>query len=175
MLRDAGSEGHQIPVYLHKNPVFRLPPADVPIVMIGPGTGVAPFRSFVAERAALGAKGRNWLFFGERVFETDFLYQAEWLAWRKQGVLTRLDVAFSRDQPTKLYVQHRLIEQGKDVWAWLAEGACIYVCGDATRMAPDVHAALIEVVCRHGGYSEEGAAEYLVDLQRQRRYQRDVY
>jgi sulfite reductase (NADPH) flavoprotein alpha-component len=175
MLSAASPEGSPLPVYLHRNPAFRLPAPDVPIIMIGPGTGVAPFRAFVAEREALAARGRNWLFFGERVFETDFLYQAEWLAWRKQGVLTRLDVAFSRDQANRIYVQHRLLEQGREVWAWLAEGACVYVCGDALRMAPDVHAALIEVARRHGGHTEESAAEYLADLQRQRRYQRDVY
>jgi sulfite reductase (NADPH) flavoprotein alpha-component len=147
----------------------------VPIIMIGCGTGVAPFRAFVAERAALGARGRNWLFFGDRSFETDFLYQADWLAWRKQGVLTRIEVAFSRDQAQKVYVQHRLQECGAAIWSWLEEGAHIYVCGDAQHMAPDVHRALLQIVERHGGHSAERATEYFSQLQRDRRYQRDVY
>jgi sulfite reductase (NADPH) flavoprotein alpha-component len=167
--------GAHVPVYLHRNAAFRLPAPDVPIVMIGPGTGVAPFRAFLAEREATGASGRNWLFFGDRCFETDFLYQAEWLAWRKNGLLQRLDVAFSRDQPEKIYVQHRMREHGAELWAWLEEGAHVYVCGDAKRMAPDVHAALREIVGRHGGYDEDRAEEYLTDLQRKRRYQKDVY
>jgi sulfite reductase (NADPH) flavoprotein alpha-component len=136
---------------------------------------VAPFRSFVAEREAAGARGRQWLIFGDRSFELDFLYQAEWLGWRKNGVLTRLDVAFSRDQERKVYVQHRLLEHGAELWAWLAEGAHLYVCGDATRMAPDVEAALLTVLKRHGGLSDDDARSYLLELQRARRYQRDVY
>jgi sulfite reductase (NADPH) flavoprotein alpha-component len=167
--------GETLPIYVHRNAGFRLPAPDVPIIMIGPGTGVAPFRAFVAERAALGAPGRNWLFFGDRSFETDFLYQAEWLAWRKQGVLTRIEVAFSRDQPEKVYVQHRIRDCGAELWRWLEEGAHVYVCGDAQQMAPDVHRALTEVAERHGGLSEERAAEYFSELVRQRRYQRDVY
>lgn len=168
-------EGATVPIYLHRNAGFRLPAPDVPIIMIGPGTGVAPFRAFVAERAATGARGRNWLFFGDRCFETDFLYQADWLEWRAQGVLTRIDVAFSRDQDRKIYVQDRLRENGADVWKWLNDGAYVYVCGDAQRMAPDVHATLLEIARRHGSYSEEQAIEYLAQLQRERRYQRDVY
>jgi sulfite reductase (NADPH) flavoprotein alpha-component len=175
MLAGLTEEGATVPVYLHRNPAFRLPHPDTPVIMIGPGTGVAPFRAFVAEREALGARGRNWLFFGDRSFETDFLYQADWLAWRKQGVLNRIDVAFSRDQPQKIYVQHRLLEHGAEIWAWLAEGAYVYVCGDAKQMAPDVHAALLNIVSRHGGYTEERAVEYVTQLQRDRRYQRDVY
>ena len=143
--------------------------------MIGPGTGVAPFRGFLAEREAIGAGGRNWLFFGDRTLESDFLYQSEWLEWRKSGLLTRLDVAFSRDQVEKLYVQHRLREHGAALWGWLQEGAHVYVCGDAEHMAPDVNSALLEVARRHGGLSEEQAAEYLTGLQRDRRYQKDVY
>jgi sulfite reductase (NADPH) flavoprotein alpha-component len=168
-------EGEHLPVYLHRNAGFRLPAPDRPVVMIGAGTGIAPYRAFLAERAALGAPGRNWLLFGDRCFETDFLYQSELLAWRRQGVLTRIDVAFSRDQPEKVYVQQRLVENGARLWDWLQDGACIYVCGDAQRMAPDVHAALLAVVGRHGGLDEEAAAEYLRGLQRERRYQRDVY
>jgi len=176
LLADATGEDASLPVYLHRNPGFRLPAnAAAPIVMIGPGTGVAPFRAFVAERDALGAKGRNWLFFGDRSFETDFLYQAEWIDWRKRGTLSRVDVAFSRDRAEKTYVQHRLAARGAELWRWLEEGAYIYVCGDAEYMAPDVHRTLLEIVARHGDRSLERAGEYLLDLQRVRRYQRDVY
>lgn len=176
MLAGLTGEDATVPVYLHRNPAFRLPgdPAT-PIIMIGPGTGVAPFRAFLAEREAAGATGRNWLFFGDRSFESDFLYQAEWLDWRKRGVLTRIDVAFSRDQAEKVYVQHRMLEQGAQLWAWLEDGAWLYVCGDASRMAPDVHRALVEIAHRHGGYSDEQANEYFTQMQRERRYQRDVY
>lgn len=164
------------PIYLHRNSGFRLPAeAAAPIIMIGAGTGVAPYRAFVAEREARGATGRNWLVFGDRSFETDFLYQAEWLAWRASGALTRLDAAFSRDQEQKVYVQHRLRERGADLWAWLQEGAYVYVCGDAEHMAPDVHEALLHVVREHGALSAEDADEYMLQLQRERRYQRDVY
>lgn len=170
------AEDAVLPVYLHRNTSFRLPAdARAPIVMIGAGTGVAPFRSFVAEREAAGAPGRHWLIFGDRSFELDFLYQAEWLDWRKNGVLTRLDVAFSRDQERKVYVQHRLLEHGAELWAWLEEGAHLYVCGDATHMAPDVEAALLTLLKRHGGFSDDDARSYLLELQRARRYQRDVY
>ena len=164
-----------VPVYLHRNAGFRLPAPDVPIVMIGAGTGIAPYRGFVAERAATGARGRNWLVFGDRHFRTDFLYQSEWLAWRTKGLLHRIDVAFSRDQADRVYVQHRLREQGETLWRWLQEGACVYVCGDAKRMAPDVHAALADVARTHGGFDDDRAAEWLSQLQRERRYQRDVY
>jgi sulfite reductase (NADPH) flavoprotein alpha-component len=171
----ATEEGATLPVYLQRNAGFRLPEPDRPIIMIGPGTGVAPFRAFVAEREAVVARGRNWLFFGERSFEHDFLYQVEWLGWRKSGLLTRLDVAFSRDQAQKIYVQHRLLERGAEIWSWLQDGAYVYVCGDASSMAPDVHAALLEIVAKHGGHGPEAAAEYVQQLQRNRRYQRDVY
>ena len=171
----ATEEGATLPVYLQRNAGFRLPEPDRPIIMIGPGTGVAPFRAFVAEREAIGARGRNWLFFGERSFEHDFLYQTEWLGWRKSGLLTRMDVAFSRDQAQKIYVQHRLLERGAEIWSWLQDGAYVYVCGDASSMAPDVHAALLEIIARHGGQSPEAAAEYVQQLQRNRRYQRVVY
>ena len=129
----------------------------VPVIMIGAGTGIAPFRAFVAEREARGARGRNWLVFGDRSFELDFLYQAEWLGWRKSGLLTRLDVAFSRDREHKIYVQHRLAEQGAALWDWLQDGAHLYVCGDATRMAPDVESALLAVVRQHGGLNDDDA------------------
>lgn len=165
-----------IPVYIDPNKNFKLPQDDdTPIIMIGPGTGVAPFRAFLQERDERGAQGRNWLFFGEQHFHSDFLYQSEWLAWRRQGLLDRITVAFSRDQAEKVYVQHRIREQAAGIWAWLQEGACIYVCGDADAMAPDVNEALIDVVAQEGNRSRESATEYLRDLAREKRYQRDVY
>lgn len=170
------AEGASILVYLHRNPTFRLPrDAATNIVMIGAGTGVAPFRSFVAEREATGATGGNWLFFGDRSFELDFLYQSEWLGWRKRRVLTNIDVAFSRDQTHKIYVQQRIRERGDELWTWLQNGAVVYVCGDAARLAPDVDRALHEVARVHGGLDEDGAREYWLDLKRNHRYQRDVY
>lgn len=175
-LADLTSEDATAPVYLHRNPNFRLPAErERPVIMIGPGTGVAPFRSFIAEREASGARGRNWLFFGDRSFSADFLYQAEWLQWRKRGVLHRIDVAFSRDSQQKIYVQHRMREHGRELFRWLEDGASLYVCGDAQRMAPDVHEALLAIIGEHGDQTAEQAAEYLVQLQRERRYQRDVY
>lgn len=162
-------------VYPHRNAAFRLPDdPNTPIIMIGPGTGVAPFRAFVAEREATHARGRNWLFFGDRSFHADFLYQTEWLAWRKRGLL-RIDVAFSRDTAEKVYVQHRMLEHGAELISWLDDGAHIYVCGDAERMAPDVERTLLEIISRHRGVTAERASEYLLALQRSRRYQKDVY
>jgi len=164
-----------LPVYVQPNEHFRLPDDDAPILMIGAGTGVAPYRAFVQEREARGAAGRSWLFFGERNFRSDFLYQVEWHEWLKTKILTRIDLAFSRDATPKTYVQDKLRRQGRDVYAWLEEGAHIYVCGDAAQMAPDVHSALIDIVAEHGGLGREEADAYLVGLQRDRRYQRDVY
>lgn len=175
-LADRVAEDGRVPVYVDSNPNFRLPEdPDVPIVMVGPGTGVAPFRAFLAEREASGAKGRNWLFFGDRNFHTDFLYQREWLAHRKNGLLSRIDVAFSRDEGGKAYVQHRMLEQGRALYAWLEEGAHFYVCGDAQRMAADVHEALLSVVAKEGGCDRERAEDYVRNLQASKRYQRDVY
>lgn len=166
----------KIAVYPHRNPAFRLPAdPNAPIIMIGPGTGVAPFRAFVAEREALGARGRNWLLFGDRTLRNDFLYQTEWLDWRKRGVLHRLDVAFSRDGHEKVYVQHRIREHGAMLYAWLREGAHVYVCGDAQQMAPDVDAALRQAIRTHGALGDEQIDEFMLNLQRERRYQRDVY
>lgn len=163
-------------VFVDTNKNFRLPDgSDTPIVMIGPGTGVAPFRAFMQEREAEAHSGKNWLFFGDRNFRTDFLYQREWLQWRKQGLLSRLDVAFSRDGPDKVYVQHRIREAGAELWRWIEDGAHLYVCGDANAMAPDVHEALIDVVSTHGRKSRENAEHYLRELTRSKRYQRDVY
>jgi len=164
-----------LPVYVQANPHFRLPDGDVPIVMIGAGTGVAPYRAFMQEREAHGAGGKNWLFFGERNFRTDFLYQSEWQAWLKDGTLGRMDVAFSRDRSDKVYVQHRMKEQARDLFAWLEDGAHVYVCGDAAHLAPDVHAALIDVVACEAHIGREAAEDYIRSLQADHRYQRDVY
>lgn len=175
-LADRLSEESTIPVYVDGNKNFKLPADDdVPIIMIGPGTGVAPFRSFMQEREERGARGPNWLFFGDQHFLTDFLYQTEWLAWRKSGLLTHLDVAFSRDQQEKIYVQHRIREKAIEIWNWLQEGAHIYVCGDADNMAPDVNEALIDIISQQGKKSREDATEFLRQLTRDKRYQRDVY
>jgi sulfite reductase (NADPH) flavoprotein alpha-component len=164
-----------VPVYIQSNENFHLPDDDTPILMIGAGTGVAPYRAFMQEREARGASGRSWLVFGERNFRSDFLYQVEWQALLKSGVLTRLDLAFSRDAAPKTYVQDRLRKEGRDVHAWLEEGAYLYVCGDAAQMAPGVHAALIDIVAEHGGLDRDGAGAYLSQLQRDRRYRLDVY
>lgn len=175
-LADRLTEDSKVPVYIDSNKNFKLPEDDaVPIIMIGPGTGVAPFRSFMQEREERDAKGRNWLFFGDQHFLSDFLYQVEWLAWRQSGLLTRLDVAFSRDQAEKVYVQHRLRQNAIDIWNWLQDGAHIYVCGDADNMAPDVNEALIDIISQEGGKNRDEATEYLRQLTRDKRYQRDVY
>jgi sulfite reductase (NADPH) flavoprotein alpha-component len=174
-LADRASET-DVPVFVQKSAHFRPPhSADTPMIMVGPGTGIAPFRGFLHERRARGDKGRNWLFFGEQHAATDFYYRDELEAMRDSGVLTRLDLAFSRDQADKIYVQDRMREQGAQLWAWLEDGAHFYVCGDANRMARDVDAALKEVVATHGGMSDEKAAEYVSRLAREKRYARDVY
>lgn len=168
--------GESVPVFIQRNPNFRLP-ADprAPIIMIGPGTGVAPFRAFVQERQAMGADGASWLFFGDRHFRADFLYQSEWLQALRQGALTRMDVAFSRDTSRKVYVQHRLLEHAAEVYRWLEQGAYIYVCGEEQNMAPDVERALTEIIMRQGGTDPDAAAAYLAEMRTSRRYQRDVY
>jgi sulfite reductase (NADPH) flavoprotein alpha-component len=168
--------GDSLQVYVHDNPNFKLPAnADTPIIMIGPGTGVAPFRSFLAEREEIGASGKTWLFYGDQHFHTDFLYQVDWQRWLKEGVLTRMDVAFSRDTDKKVYVQHRMMEKSRDLFQWLEEGACVYVCGDEKNMAHDVHSTLLTILEREGSMSPEEASAYLTGLQQQKRYQRDVY
>jgi sulfite reductase (NADPH) flavoprotein alpha-component len=167
--------GDTLPVYVQENPHFRLAADNVPIVMIGPGTGVAPFRAFLQEREVRAAAGRTWLVFGERDRRSDFLYQLEWQQWLKDGVLTRLDVAFSRDTAKKVYVQQRMLEQSRDLYAWLEDGGHIYVCGDEKAMAHDVHRTLIEIVEREGGHSHEAAEDYVARLAAEHRYQRDVY
>lgn len=168
--------GATFQVYVERNEQFRLPDdPQAPVIMIGAGTGVAPFRAFLQEREARGICGPSWLFFGDRHFRTDFLYQAEWQQYLREGWLARMDVAFSRDQAQKIYVQDRLRERGREVWRWIEEGACLYVCGDAKAMAPDVQAALLDIIATHGGRDEESAREYLNELTLERRYRRDVY
>ncbi|MDA8248859.1 MAG: flavodoxin domain-containing protein [Rhodospirillales bacterium] len=175
-LADRRKAGGTVEVFLKPNAHFRLPadPARK-VVMIGPGTGVAPFRGFLQERDATGATGGNWLFFGGRNYTHDFLYQLEWQDWLQRGVLTHLDVAFSRDQPEKVYVQHRLWQQRQRLFAWIEDGALLYVCGDAKAMAKDVHAMLARVIADQGGLSAEAAEARLDALARERRYLRDVY
>ncbi|MEM7089185.1 MAG: assimilatory sulfite reductase (NADPH) flavoprotein subunit [Pseudomonadota bacterium] len=168
-------EGSTVRVFVEHNNNFRLPDADTPVIMVGPGTGIAPFRSFLQDRDAAGAGGKNWLFFGNPHFTQDFLYQVELQSYLKSGLLTRLSVAFSRNQNRKVYVQDRLIEHGADVFAWLQEGAHFYICGDATRMAKDVHRALVAILKTHGDHSDDSAEAYLQDLRDSKRYQRDVY
>ncbi|NRF92454.1 assimilatory sulfite reductase (NADPH) flavoprotein subunit [Paenibacillus frigoriresistens] len=168
--------GETLPVYIQNNPNFKLPEnPETPIIMIGPGTGVAPFRAFLGEREETGAEGKSWLFYGDQHFSTDFLYQIEWQKWLKDGVLTRMDVAFSRDTDQKVYVQHRMLEKSAELYKWLQEGASVYVCGDEKKMAHDVHATLATIIEQEGGFSSEEAAEYLTRMQQQKRYQRDVY
>ncbi len=168
--------GDTIPVYIQHNDNFKLPEnPDTPIIMVGPGTGVAPFRSFMQEREETGAEGKSWLFFGDQHFVTDFLYQTEWQRWVKDGVLTKMDVAFSRDTEEKVYVQHRMQEHSKELFEWLQEGAVVYICGDEKNMAHDVHNTLIDIIEKEGKMSREKAEAYLADMQQQKRYQRDVY
>ncbi|WP_251977764.1 assimilatory sulfite reductase (NADPH) flavoprotein subunit [Salinicola avicenniae] len=175
-LADRVEPGDKVPIYIDHNKQFKLPDDDeAPLIMIGPGTGVAPFRAFLQEREEREANGDNWLFFGDRHKRSDFLYQTEWLKWRQQGLLTRLDVAFSRDQADKIYVQDRLRERAETLFAWLEAGAYLYVCGDAEFMAPDVHQALKDVIREQSGCDAEGADDYLRRLQQERRYLRDVY
>ena len=168
--------GDTLPVFVQRNQNFRLPESsDTPIIMIGAGTGVAPYRAFLQEREEIGAGGETWLFFGEQHFVTDFLYQVEWQKWLKDGVLTRMDVAFSRDTEEKVYVQHRMRERSKELYEWLQKGAHVYVCGDEKYMAKDVHIALVNILEQQGGLSESEAEVYLADLRNTKRYQRDVY
>ena len=160
-IADRLAMGDTVPVYVQENPHFRLPGDDVPIIMVGPGTGVAPFRGFLQEREARAAAGRSWLFFGERNRRSDFLYQVEWQQWLKDGVLTNFDVAFSRDTAEKVYVQHRMLEQARELYAWLEDGAHFYVCGDEKAMSRDVHEALLQVIETEGGHSREAAEDYV--------------
>lgn len=176
LLSDRTSIGERRPIYIQPNKKFRVP-ADpaAPIVMIGPGTGIAPFRGFLHERRATGATGKNWLFFGERSAATDFLYRDELESMLRDGHLARLDTAFSRDQEAKIYVQDRMLENSRELWNWLQEGASVYVCGDASRMAKDVHTALHKVAEKEGGMSSDEAQAYIATLKDDHRYHRDVY
>jgi len=175
-LADRVEEDGEIRIFIEHNDNFRLPAnPETPVIMIGPGTGIAPFRAFMQQRAADGAEGKNWLFFGNPHFTDDFLYQVEWQRYVKEGVLTKIDLAWSRDQKEKVYVQDKLREQGAELWRWINDGAHIYVCGDANRMAKDVEQALLEVIAEFGAMDTETADEYLSELRVERRYQRDVY
>lgn len=175
-LADRVEEEGEVRVFIEHNDNFRLPAnPETPVIMIGPGTGIAPFRAFMQQRAADEAPGKNWLFFGNPHFTEDFLYQVEWQRYVKDGVLTRIDLAWSRDQKEKVYVQDKLREQGAELWRWINDGAHIYVCGDANRMAKDVEQALLEVIAEFGGMDTEAADEFLSELRVERRYQRDVY
>ena len=175
-LADRIDVGGEIPVYVQPNKHFKLPESgDTPIIMVGPGTGVAPFRSFMQQRQANGDQGKNWLFFGDQRFSYDFLYQLDWQDFFKDGILTRIDTAFSRDTPEKVYVQHRMLEKGRDLYQWLEEGANFYVCGDASKMAVDVHEALKTILKNEGSMSDDNAEAYLETLKKEKRYQRDVY
>jgi sulfite reductase (NADPH) flavoprotein alpha-component len=165
-----------LPMFVHVAKGFRLPEmADRPIIMVGPGTGIAPFRGYLQERQATGATGKNWLFFGEQRSHCDYFYQQEFESFQKQGVLTKFHTAFSRDQASKIYVQHRLLENAKEVYAWLQEGAYFYVCGDEARMARDVDIALHQIIEKEGGMSPDAAAAYVETMRKEKRYRRDVY
>lgn len=169
-------EGQQVKVYIEENHNFRLPEnPDTPVIMVGPGTGIAPFRAFMQQRSEDEAQGKNWLFFGNPNFTQDFLYQTEWQRFVKDGVVDKVSLAFSRDQKEKIYVQHRLLENGEEVYQWLEQGAHFYVCGDATHMAKDVHDALVSIVTNYGKKSAEEAEQYLTELRKAKRYQKDVY
>ncbi|WP_409034478.1 NADPH-dependent assimilatory sulfite reductase flavoprotein subunit [Raoultella ornithinolytica] len=175
-LADRVEEDGEVRVFIEHNDNFRLPAnPQTPVIMIGPGTGIAPFRAFMQQRAADGAEGKNWLFFGNPHFTEDFLYQVEWQRYVKEGVLSRIDLAWSRDQQQKVYVQDKLREQGAELWRWINDGAHIYVCGDANRMAKDVEQTLLEVIAEFGAMDAEAADEFLSELRVERRYQRDVY
>ncbi|EJD6509856.1 NADPH-dependent assimilatory sulfite reductase flavoprotein subunit [Providencia rettgeri] len=175
-LADRLKEGDELRIFIEHNDNFRLP-ADptTPVIMIGPGTGIAPFRAFLQQRDNDGATGKNWLFFGNPHFVDDFLYQVEWQRYVKDGLLTQISLAWSRDQKEKVYVQDKLREQGEAVWQWLQEGAHLYVCGDANRMAKDVEQALLDIIGQYGNMDSEEADEFLSELRVMRRYQRDVY
>ena len=169
-------EEGSVRVFVEENPRFRLPEnPDTPVIMIGTGTGVAPFRAFMQQRAANGDSGKNWLIFGNQYFTQDFLYQTEWQGWAKDGLLNKYDFAWSRDQEEKIYVQHKIREEAAELWQWLQQGAHIYVCGDASRMAKDVEQALLDTIAEQGGLSADDADEYLDNLRQEGRYQRDVY
>jgi sulfite reductase (NADPH) flavoprotein alpha-component len=176
LLADRIEPGDRLPIYIQPNKKFRLPPDPAaPVIMVGPGTGVAPFRAFLHERRVKGASGRNWLFFGDRSASTDFLYREELESMRAARHLTQLDTAFSRDQEHKIYVQDLMIQNARQLWSWLQEGGYLYVCGDAARMAKDVDRTLHKIVEEQGGRQQEAAESYVQTLKDDRRYQRDIY
>jgi sulfite reductase (NADPH) flavoprotein alpha-component len=175
LVAERAEEGDTLPIFIQPNKHFDLPEEDQDIIMVGPGTGIAPFRSFIEERAVTKATGKSWLFFGDQHAASDFLYQDELEQYQKEGVLTKLDTAFSRDTEQKVYVQHKMLENSKELFRWIENGAYFFVCGDKQRMAKDVHNALIDVIEREGNRSREEAEAYLNSLQKQGRYQRDVY
>jgi sulfite reductase (NADPH) flavoprotein alpha-component len=176
LVADRINPGDILNVYVQQNENFKLPQnPETPIIMVGPGTGVAPFRSFMQEREETGAEGKSWMFFGDQHYVTDFLYQVEWQKWLANGTLTKMDVAFSRDTDQKVYVQHRMLENSQELFQWLQEGAAVYICGDEKHMAHDVHQTLIDIIEKEGSMSREEAEAYLADMQQQKRYQRDVY
>jgi sulfite reductase (NADPH) flavoprotein alpha-component len=168
-------ENGELKFYVHKNNQFRLPAADKSVIMIGPGTGIAPFRSFIADRDATGASGKNWLFFGDQKFASDFLYQTEIQNWWQTGVLTKVNVAFSRDQKEKVYVQHKMRRHGSEFFEWLEEGAYVYVCGAKEPMSVDVENTILEIIELYGNRSREAAQQYLDHLKEEGRYLKDVY
>ena len=175
-LADRVAVGSEVPMFVHVAKGFRLPEdPSTAIIMIGPGTGLAPFRAYLEERRAIGAPGKNWLFFGEQRHNCDFFYKEQLEELQKQGLLTRFDTAFSRDQANKIYVQHRMLENSKDIFDWLESGAHFFVCGDEARMAKDVDVALRQIIEKHGGKTPEQAAEYVEALRKEKRYKRDVY
>jgi sulfite reductase (NADPH) flavoprotein alpha-component len=168
--------GSTLPIFLHANGNFRLPEdTSAPVIMVGPGTGIAPFRAFLEERQAKGETGKNWLFFGDQRKKLDYLYQEQLEAMHNDGVLTHLDTAFSRDQQHKVYVQDRMQEKASEIYQWLEDGAYFYVCGDATRMAKDVETALLDAIAKGSHGTLDHAAEYLETMKKQKRYQRDIY
>ncbi|WP_066383148.1 sulfite reductase subunit alpha [Neobacillus mesonae] len=176
LLAERIQEGDTLPIFIQSNKHFHLPKfVDQDIIMVGPGTGIAPFRSFIQERAATKATGRSWLFFGDQYAASDFLYQNELEQYHQNGVITRLETAFSRDSAQKVYVQHKMLEYSKELFEWLENGAYFYICGDKQRMAKDVHNAIIDVLEKEGGMTRQEAEAYLNDMQKNGRYQRDVY
>ena len=165
----------QIPVYIEKNPLFKLPPNGSKLIMVGAGTGVAPYRAFLQQRESDNKSGGTWLFFGDRKHDSDFLYQDEWQKWLETKHLEKMDLAFSRDQQEKIYVQHKLLENQQEIFTWLEEGAHFYLCGDMKSMAKDVNKTLLEIIKTQGGVSVEKADEYVKRLKREKRFQQDVY
>jgi len=175
-LADRVGETNYVKIYVQPSHGFKTPAhGDTPMIMVGPGTGIAPFRAFLQERVATKATGRNWLFFGDQHRATDYLYEEEWKAWQASGSLARVDLAFSRDQSTKVYVQDRMRENAAELWTWLKAGAHFYVCGDAKRMAKDVERALVDIVAQFGSRSTDEAIAFVADLKKRSRYQQDVY